>query len=93
MDFKQYYIYAIGNHDAQADLTRREVGDLDATHPYSLFQQGPANITGVSNFVRQLYSFNDPSKVVTNFWIMDSNMKGCGVWRRGWGCIDLDQIQ
>ena len=93
LDFKQHYIYAIGNHDAQADLTRREVGDLDTTHPYSLFQPGPDNITGVSNFVRQLYSSNDPSKVVTNFWVMDSNTEGCGSHKTGWGCIEPDQIQ
>jgi len=92
LDFKQYYIYTLGNHDAQADLSRKEVAALDQTHEYSLLQQGPEDITGVTNFVRQLYSSKDDSKVVMNFWMMDTNMEGCNGIKTGWGCIEPDQI-
>ena len=77
-DFQQYYIYVQGNHDTQADLTREELTALDMTHPYSLTEMGPKNISGTTNFVRQVYSSKDENKVVMNLWMLDTNIEGCG---------------
>jgi len=50
--FQKYevpYLYSLGNHDAEADLTREEIIELDIQHPFSLTQKGLSHLEG-NNF-------------------------------------------
>lgn len=46
--------YALGNHDGEADLNRRECVELDATAPLSFSKPGPAYM-GNSTFYTTVY--------------------------------------
>ena len=52
---KQPYIYALGNHDAGPYATRREIMERDVTHPFSLSEVGPADISGAGNYVKAVW--------------------------------------
>ena len=56
-DLKIPYAYALGNHDHQGNLNYQEIGELDKTHPYSLFK-GTTSIdpTSISNYVLEIKS-------------------------------------
>ena len=56
---KQPYMYILGNHDSQADLTNRsEVITMDMTLEYSISETGPQNINGSGNYVKAVYDAN-----------------------------------
>lgn len=44
------YGVTLGNHDSEADLTRRQVVELDMTNPYSLSQVCDESIPGGSKY-------------------------------------------
>lgn len=87
---KVKYAYTLGNHDDQANLSRQEILDLDKTNPFSITKQS-INITGITNYILPISSFNDTQKIVTMLWFFDTNDVGCQ-GRDGWGCINPDQI-
>ncbi len=39
-----YYMYAIGNHDPEADLNNTQITNLDITHPFSLTLKSTENL-------------------------------------------------
>ena len=88
LKYKQPYVYALGNHDSGPFKTRKEIMALDVTHPYSLSEEGPQNITGGSNYVKAIWD-SEGERVLLYIWIFDSNKEFCmGV--TGWGCIEQD---
>jgi hypothetical protein len=108
IDNKQYYVYTFGNHDSstgsfETDVSRREAGKLDMQNqPWSLTEVGPENISGVSNYIKQIYSSRDPKKLLMNLWILDTNSEGCDGTSKiffskrkefGWGCFEKDQVE
>lgn len=85
------YGYTLGNHDSEADLNRKEIVELDMTHPFSytdLFEDdGKA-----STFVVPVHSTYNHSEVVFNIWFFDSGDYNClGVY--GYGCVGPATIQ
>lgn len=88
---KVFYGYTLGNHDSEADLTRRQIVDLDMLHPYSLTKQAEAPGYGASTFVIPVMSSKNPEEVVMNLWFFDSEDYNClGV--KGYGCVELQVI-
>jgi len=88
---KMPYGYTLGNHDGEADLTRREVVEVDVKNPYSFTQMAPEGVDGASNFVVPVYSSKDPEEVVMNLWFFDSNRNNC-LNVEGWGCVDHSAV-
>ena len=88
---KMPYGYTLGNHDGEADLTRREVVEVDMKNPYSFTQMAPEGVDGASNFVIPVYSSKDPEEVVMNLWFFDSNRNDC-LNVAGWGCVDHSAV-
>jgi hypothetical protein len=85
------WAYIFGNHDDQGDLSRSQIMDIEQSFPLSLTQRGPANISGMTNYVLTLLSGKSNEPVV-NLYMMDSSDDRClGV--SGWGCIYPNQVQ
>ena len=85
------YAYTLGNHDAEANLSRREVIAMDRENPLSLTSLSSETTGGASNFVVPVYSSENPSEVAMNLWFFDSEDYNCyGV--KGYGCIPLSVI-
>jgi hypothetical protein len=85
------YGYTLGNHDSEADLTRREIVELDMQNPFSLTEMLPLGKADASTFVIPVYSSKDSNKVVMNLWFFDSNDYNClGV--SGYGCVELNVV-
>ncbi|PSC76897.1 ser thr phosphatase family isoform A [Micractinium conductrix] len=88
------YCITLGNHDAQADLDGRQIVqlDIDTGKHLTLTQQGPANITGASNYWLDVLASNS-SAVAARIWVLDSGMKGCDGDNESWGCVAADTAQ
>ena len=85
------YGYTLGNHDGEANLSRREIIEMDMENPTSLTSLSSEETGGASNFVIPVYSSKDPSEVVMNLWFFDSEDYTCyGV--KGYGCVPLSVI-
>lgn len=89
------YAYTFGNHDIELDLNPIELGKLDMTHPYSLF-----NVTngeeidpdGYSNYYLQIESSYEEGKTRTLLWFLDThNLKCEGRQNSNYGCINRKQ--
>eukprot|EP00397_Hematodinium_sp_SG-2012_P043739 GEMP01048690.1.p1 GENE.GEMP01048690.1~~GEMP01048690.1.p1 ORF type:complete len:355 (+),score=77.77 GEMP01048690.1:25-1089(+) len=99
IDAEVPYVYTLGNHD-RIHFKNGTVAvpghfimqyDRHGTE-YSLSEDGPADIHGASNFVIPIYAAEKNSTVTFYLWMMDSNENNCeGV--KGWGCVELDQVQ
>ena len=78
------YAVGLGNHDAEADLSRSKIIELDAgSSPLSLTQHGPGNITGAGNYYLDVYDA-DGKDVKARIWVLDSMERGCGPVTVGW---------
>eukprot|EP01016_Furgasonia_blochmanni_P003379 TRINITY_DN11325_c0_g2_i2.p1 TRINITY_DN11325_c0_g2~~TRINITY_DN11325_c0_g2_i2.p1 ORF type:complete len:446 (-),score=79.39 TRINITY_DN11325_c0_g2_i2:202-1539(-) len=90
------YAVALGNHDAEADLTAEEIFALEQKHPFSVsVHQSPPEVSGVSNFLIQVESSLNKSGAfhpALNLWVLDSDHEGCGSHENSWGCIKASQI-
>lgn len=103
------YAAVLGNHDDTADLARREIVALDAaSSKLSLTRQGPADVTGASNYLLSIRassaggssssrhggdgSSNDDD-VAARIWMLDSMDRGCYYIPIGWGCVGRDTLQ
>lgn len=86
------YGYTLGNHDSEADLTRREIVTVDMTNPYSYTEMAADDLEGASTFVIPVYSSKNSYEVVMNLWFFDSNDYNC-MGLKGYGCVGLNTIQ
>ena len=60
------YAYTLGNHDNEADLTRRQIVEVDMQNPYSYTEMCPESVPGASTYVVPVYSSKDPNTVIMN---------------------------
>eukprot|EP00358_Blepharisma_japonicum_P006876 CAMPEP_0202942298 /NCGR_PEP_ID=MMETSP1395-20130829/2454_1 /ASSEMBLY_ACC=CAM_ASM_000871 /TAXON_ID=5961 /ORGANISM="Blepharisma japonicum, Strain Stock R1072" /LENGTH=288 /DNA_ID=CAMNT_0049638353 /DNA_START=152 /DNA_END=1018 /DNA_ORIENTATION=+ len=82
--------YALGNHDGEADLDRRQCVELDMTAPFSLSKTGPSYM-GNSTFYVQVYD-KFGKKPLWNLWFFDTGSQVCyGI--PGWGCVSHEAVQ
>jgi len=90
------YAFTLGNHDTDADLNAKEVGELDKTHSYSLFN-GTDTIDpkSYSNYHLEVKSsfkeFKDQTTAL--LWIFDSKNRGCMDVPESWGCLTENQLE
>lgn len=56
---QQYWTLVYGNHDAQFDCSKYTLSKLLAEYDYCLFDPGPDNIKGESNFLINVYRGED----------------------------------
>ena len=85
-----YWAYTLGNHDDEADLNRTQIVNYAQTFNYSLTQQGPTTLGGVTNYV--LTVFNDDNVPIANIWYLDSLDTNCyGV--PGYNCVEFSNIE
>lgn len=84
------YASILGNHDGEADLSRRDIVELDMrTSNLTLTQQGPHRLTGAGNYYLDVLS-SDGEQVAARLWMLDSNNRGCEHVRHGW-CVGPGQ--
>ncbi len=78
------YATTLGNHDAEADLARRQIVELDMrSSNLSLTQQGPEGVTGASNYYLDIYDARG-EEVAARVWLLDSMDRGCERTTAGW---------
>lgn len=89
------YAFTLGNHDDQADLSRREIIDVDKEigGELSLVKHGPRNITGATNYWLDVYRHGSVSEVEYRLWFLDSMNTGCEGLQGSWGCIGADTVE
>ena len=66
------YAYTLGNHDDEANLSRREIIELDMTNPTSLTSLSLPEEDGASKFVVPVYRSEENDEVALNHSIFDS---------------------
>jgi predicted MPP superfamily phosphohydrolase len=86
------YAYTLGNHDDQADLSRKQIVDLDSTHNYSMVQYN-SNVTGATNYYLPIYSSKSKEDIAALLWMFDTNDEHCKELTNSWGCVELDQVE
>jgi hypothetical protein len=80
------YAYTFGNLDDGADLTRKQIIELDKRHPYSYMMAEH----GKSDYYLPIYSSNGQS-VTAVLWMFDTMDENCMGVPNTWGCFeDLD---
>jgi heat shock protein HslJ len=88
------YAVTMGNHDPEFDLTREEIFDILETDPLFLGEKGPAEISGVGNYVLEVKASDGSDVNKALLYCFDSNdytpsKKDFGYY--GW--FERDQIQ
>ena len=88
------YAVTMGNHDPEFDLTREQIFEILATDPLFLGEKGPAEISGVGNYVLEVKASDGSDANKALLYCMDSNdytpsKKDFGYY--GW--FERDQIQ
>lgn len=92
----QYWTLAYGNHDSQFDSSKYSIYTLLSEYKYCLFDKGPNNIKGESNFLVNVYK-GDATIPSYSLIMLDSNMYpegtdgGLASWVYDW--IGEDQIE
>lgn len=79
------YAAILGNHDGEADLSRRQVVELGgaAGGGLSLTQPGPSHLTGAGNYYLDVCDAQG-QQVAARIWMLDSGNRGCGRLAWGW---------
>ncbi|GAB4821833.1 hypothetical protein N2152v2_008879 [Parachlorella kessleri] len=78
----------LGNHDGEGDLGRRQIMALAGRdNNVSISQTDPA---GTSYYI-DLYD-PDGLGIAARIWMLDSNDRGCGPLRAGWGCVTSNTL-
>lgn len=68
--FKTPYAIVFGNHDAEGRATKSKLSNLMEDAEYSVFSSGPANLSGLGNYV---INVNNGDKVAWSLFMLDSN--------------------
>lgn len=79
-----------GNHDAEANITREELFNIQKEYPYSLAKRGPKDIHGVGNYTLSVKS-HDNEDEQAKLYFLDSGAyapEHIG----GYGWIHTDQV-
>lgn len=93
----QGYAHAmvLGNHDDEADLSRREILNMDVllSGDLSFTRSGPLDITGASNYHLDVLSSTGDGSVVSRLWFFDSMNRGCEGDGASWGCVGKNTVE
>lgn len=93
----QGYSHAIllGNHDDEADLSRREILNMDIllSGQLSFTQSGPLDITGASNYHLDVFSSTGDGSAASRLWFFDSMNRGCEGNGASWGCVGKNTVE
>lgn len=76
-----------GNHDGEADLSRREIVELDVAtgRGLSLTRLGNASLAGAGNYWLDVAGPEEGgTQPVARIWMLDSGNRGCGNVAWGW---------
>ncbi len=74
---QQYWTVVYGNHDSQFDCSKYTIYNLLKNYKYCLFDPGPSNIKGESNFLINVYkgeTAKSNGDVAYSLVMLDSNM-------------------
>ncbi len=71
---EQYWTLVYGNHDSQFDCSKYTLSQLLAEYEYCLFDPGPENIKGESNFLINVYRGKDATVPAYSLVMLDSGM-------------------
>ena len=93
LKYKIPYALTLGNHDAEGDLDREQIIDLDKTHNYSLMKYMNQQNNGTSNYYFHVFSSFNHSNISLTVWLFDSMSRGCGDVKNSYGCVTKDQIE
>jgi 3',5'-cyclic AMP phosphodiesterase CpdA len=85
------YAYTLGNHDDQADFSRKEIVDLDCSHNYSMVQM-TNHTSGATNYWVPIYS-STSNYIASIMWLFDTNDESCQGMSDSWGCFENDQVK
>ena len=70
---KTPFAVTMGNHDAEASISKNEIYNILASSPYFVGEKGPENIKGYGNYVLPVYDSAGQGKVATLLYCLDSN--------------------
>lgn len=90
------YAYAFGNHDSELDMGQKQMAELDASHPYSMFEVHEGiDPEGYSNYyIKVMSSFEGKQDQASAIiWIFDTHSKNCEGKETGYGCINSSQLK
>ncbi|KAL4420875.1 hypothetical protein ABPG77_002834 [Micractinium sp. CCAP 211/92] len=78
----------LGNHDGEANLSRREIIELDQQlgGNLTLTLPGPRYLFGSGNYFLDVLNATG-EEVAARMWFLDSGSLGCEGLRDGWGCV------
>ena len=62
-----------GNHDSQGKLSRKDLASLFEKAEHCLFARGPEDLSGVGNYVINVYNHQDPSHLDASLILLDSH--------------------
>lgn len=62
-----------GNHDSQGDLSRNDLASMFEQAEHCLFARGPEELSGVGNYVINVYNHADPSHLDAALVLLDSH--------------------
>lgn len=94
IDRKIEWAWTLGNHDDEGVTSRKELMKIAIDQPFSKCQIGPENITGESNYIIPIHSFNGSRQAAT-LYMMDTNAyvpKHLKTAVGGYDWINKDQI-
>lgn len=97
LEAKTPYAIILGNHDDEADLSRRQILMLDKSMGgnLSFTQQGPLGVGGASNYYVNVFPSGNGSTLVpaARLWFFDSMDVGCAGFSGSWGCVTSTAVQ
>lgn len=84
------FAVALGNHDEDYDLTRKEVFDVIKSLPYNI----NSTVTGITGQSNDIITLSVPGSATPQwvFYLFDSNHVSDIDGRKGWGYVHFDQI-
>jgi hypothetical protein len=88
------YAYTLGNHDDQADLSRKQIIDLDCSSNFSLVENHPLSnpkYNGATNYHIPIYS-STSDDISAIMWLFDTNDESCDGLTVSWGCLEKDGV-
>lgn len=67
------FAVTMGNHDAEASISKDEIYNILAASPYFAGEKGPRDIQGYGNYVIPVYDSKQTGKVTALLYCLDSN--------------------
>jgi len=91
IETETYYAFALGNHDAQDDISPQSIYELEKANKYSLCALSQNESFENFNYYLPVYSNIKENYASSILWIFDSHSVGCGEDWNSWGCVEREQ--